>query len=416
MRRNIRSVAVRIGSLGSSTTAVALSSVVALPVLISQLGLSVWGNLAFAQSLGLMIATFANWGYQSFGQKQVAAKPRDIQVKVLFEATQVRVLLVALLYSGCCVFLFVFKQANFLALVACAGGYLISGLSNMWYFQGTDTTSRAVWLEAIPKIAAMWLAIGSLFISQSFEVFGIVFLIFSVLSSIISLSYLLGLSTALRAARTCLKAWSTIKRTWMGASASAASLVYMAFPTVLIGVIAPSALATYALLDRLIRFASLGLSPITASLQSWVLIDRAGSKIETTIRKSGLITLVYASTVGIGFTFSMNLASLIFADFTKIIPAPLVILAAATISASVSTQVLGPAFLGSQQNLKYQFAAASAGALAWIAIGPLGIIYFSGLGAQSALALAEFTVLFVQAIRVASIRRNALGGRGLDLE
>jgi len=413
MPRNIKSIAIRVGSLGSATTSVAVSSAVTFPVLLSQLGLSAWGNLAFAQALGLMIATLGNWGYQGFGQKLVAAKPREIQVGVLFEATQLRVLVVTLLFSASCALLFVYKSDNFLALSACAGAYLFIGLSNTWYFQGTDTTYRAVWLEALPKIAAMWVAIGSLILYGSFLVFSLVFLLCSFVASSIPLLKVLGPSTILRAARTCFQSVAALRKTWMGASASAVSLVYMVLPTVMIGIVAPLALPTYALLERLIRFASLGLSPITASIQSWVLIDQADQRIEITIRKSRLTIFVFALVVGFGFTCFINFLASYMVDFSQSVPLALIVLAALTLSASVTTQVLGSAFLGAQNNLKYQLFAAGSGAIAWILVGPLGILFFNGFGAQCALAVAELTVLVVQVIRVSSIRRNALTERGV---
>ncbi len=413
MARNIKSFAIRVGSLGSATTSVAVSSAVAFPVLLSQLGLSAWGNLAFAQALGLMIATLGNWGYQGFGQKLVAAEPREIQVGVLFEATQLRVFVVTILFSASCALLFVYKSENFLALSACAGAYLFIGLSNTWYFQGTDTTSRAVWLEALPKIVAMWVAIGSLFLNGSFLVFSLVFLLGSFIASLIPILKLLGLSKTLRATRTCFQSVTAIKKTWMGASASAVSLVYMALPTVIVGIGAPLALPTYALLERLIRFASLGLSPITASIQSWVLIDQAGQKIEMTIRKSKVTIFVFAVAVGFGFVVIVNFLALYMVDFSQSISLALIVISASTLAASVSTQVLGSAFLGAHKDLKYQFFAAGSGAIAWMLVGPLGIHFFSGFGAQCALALAELTVLVVQMIRVSSIRRNALTKRGV---
>jgi hypothetical protein len=411
-----RSITKRIGSLGSATSSVAISSALAFPVLLTQLGLSAWGDLAFAQALGLVIATLANWGYQGFGQSLVAAKPRDLQLSILFEATRLRAFVVTILFSICFVFLLVFKQENFFTLSACAGAYLLSGLSNIWYFQGTDTTSKAVWLEALPKIVAMWAAISALLLSGSFLVFSIAFLACSIISSVIPLLHLLGLQAVFRAITTCTQAVGSMKKTWTAASASATSLVYMAFPTVIIGVIAPTALPTYALLERLIRFASLGLSPITASIQSWVLLDQVGEKIEQTIRKAKYVILTYAVAVGFGFVATTHLLRLVFPDLSESLPLHFVLIAAATLSSSVSTQVLGAAFLGSQKNLKYQFAAAGFGALAWLALGPFAIAVIGGLGAQLALALSEVCVLVVQAYRVASIRRESRSAKGASGE
>jgi len=410
--QRVRSISKRISSLGSATSSVAISSALAFPVLLAQLGLSTWGDLAFAQALGLMIATLANWGYQGFGQKLIAAQPKEIQLNLLFEATQLRAFVVTILFSTCCVFLFVFKQGQFLILSACAGAYLLSGLSNIWFFQGTDTTSKAIWLEALPKIAAMWAAIGALLLSGSFLVFSLAFLTCSMISSLIPLLDLLGIRTLLKAVTTCSQAIGSMKKTWMGAGASATSLVYMAFPTVIIGVISPLALPAYALLERLIRFGSLGLSPITASIQSWVLIDQVGERLELVIRKTKYIILAYAIAVGVGFAVTIYLLRLGFSDISEVLPLPLVLIAAATLASSVSTQVLGVAFLGSQKNLKYQLVAASAGAMAWLTLGPFAIAAIGGLGAQLALALAEACVLLVQAGRVASIRREAITAKG----
>lgn len=416
MNARIKSVASRVASLGSATTSVALSSILAFPILINLLGLTEWGKLAFAQALGLIVATVANWGYQNYGQKLVAGMTKSNQISILFQAAQIRFFATATIFVACCLFLAIAMPEDALALCAGAAGYFINGLSNIWYFQGTDQTRKAVVLEAIPKILSMWLAIFALLMQGSLLAFCLVFFAISFFGSIFALLKLIGLTLTSKAARTCFQSVHTMSRSWMGAAASAVSLVYMTIPIVVVGILAPAALPMYALLERLIRFTSLGLSPVTASIQSWVLIDQATQKLEVTIKKIAVVLLVYTIGAAMGFGFLLSGLGYLLPRSDAAIPTVLALLASVTLAASLSTQVLGPAFLASQTNLKFQLTSASAGALSWLAMGPVGILLLQGFGAQLALAFAEVMVLLIQATRVASIRRKAVRQKGKRVE
>jgi len=407
----LRRVFLRISSLGLTTMSVALTSLITFPIIVSQLGLTTWGKLAFAQSFGLIIATVANWGYQSFGPKLVAAMPIESEFNVLFEAARARFFLAGSLFISCCVVLVVSRPEDALALCMGVGAYLLHGLTFMWFFQGSDKTAKAFWYEALPKILAMWASVSIFFIDKSLLAFCCTFLFFSLLGSSISIVRLMGLTKVLSAALTSYKSVPFLRQSWMGASTSGISLVYMAFPTVLIGLIAPSALATYALLERLIRFSALGLSSVTASIQSWILIDRAQNRVDETILKAIKVVFMYSVLSGGVFFTVMTQFRRFIPDAESLITMPLAGFAALTLSATLTTQVLGTSFLSSAHNLKFLFYSASAGALVWIASGPIGIYIFHGEGAQIALAFAECTVLLVQLIAVLRVRRNQIRNR-----
>lgn len=372
------------------------------------MGLTNWGKLAFSQSLGLIIATVANWGYQSFGAKMVAALPVDRQLRVLFEATRARVFLAGLLYILCCVGVVIGRPEDSLALCMGAGAYLLNGLTFMWFFQGSDKTAKAFWYEALPKILAMCASVIVLFVDSSLLAFCFTFFFISLFGSSISIVKLIGLREVLRAAFTSYKSIPFLKQSWMGASTSGISLVYMAFPTVLIGLIAPSALATYALLERLIRFTALGFSSVTASIQSWILIDRAQARVDETIQKGIKVAFIYAISSGVVFFSALTQFGAIIPDAASFITMPLAGFAALTLSSSLTTQILGTSFLSSTSNLKYLFYSALAGALVWISLGPIGIIIYDGEGAQMALAFAECAVLGVQLLSVMRVRREEI--------
>jgi O-antigen/teichoic acid export membrane protein len=397
----------RAGTLGSATTAVALSSILSFPILLAQLGLSSWGKLAFAQALGLIVATFANWGYQSFGQRLVAGKTPKLQLEVLLDAARIRFLLSTSLFGICCLIILVLMPADFLAVASGAGAYMIGGLNYMWYFQGTDRTARALWFEAVPKIGAMWISILTLFLGGSLLTFSITFLFFSLITSLTSSIYLLGASRVFKSVSTCFLALNVMKATWPAAGSSALSLTYMAFPTVFVGLVAPSSLPTYALLERLVRFTSLALVPLTASIQSWLLIDEMNKKIDETIRKGVSIIGIYALVSGTVFWLGTYLFAETVAVADSQIPIVFISLASITLVSTISTQVIGPSFLSGSKNLKYVLISAGAGSIAWIITGPMLILNTGGIGAQASLAIAELTVLVVQLTRISAIRRGS---------
>jgi len=411
-----RRVASRISSFGLTTISIAITSFATFPIIISQLGLTTWGKLAFAQSLGLIIATVANWGYQSFGPKLVADLPTERQLDVLFEATRARFFLAGSLFISCCVVLVISRPEDALALCMGVGAYLLNGLTFMWFFQGSDKTSKAFWFEALPKILAMWVSVNIFFVDRSLLAFCCTFLSVSLLGSSISTVKLIGLRKVLSAALTSYKSVPFLRQSWMGASTSGISLVYMAFPTVLIGLIAPSALATYALLERLIRFSALGLSSVTASIQSWILIDRAQKRYDETILKGVRASFMYSIFSGGLFFTALTLFGSLIPDSESLITMPLAVFAALTLSASLTTQILGISFLSSTHSLKYLLYSAMAGALAWLCVGPIGIYFYQGAGAQIALAFAECTVLAMQLISVLRARRTATLAQNVAVE
>lgn len=249
----------------------AVSGVLQVVVLVRLLGPRAWGDVALAQSAAALAGAAVGLGWSSVGASVIATHHPTTRVSLFAQSLVARGY--ALLLCAPVLFLVVFALSTVspwaIGLLAVAG--LLPVLGASWYFVGQGTPSRLLMRDALPQIAGMMT--GLLCASR----WGVAGLATAVLVGNLVAVWLgvrgvmddgplalTRLHTSPRGAyRFMVQHRDALVASWAGSVNS-----YM--PTIIVARLAATALPSFALADRLLRYALAGFSPVVQFAQGWV--------------------------------------------------------------------------------------------------------------------------------------------------
>lgn len=267
---NSRSQLARFGSVGLFAGAPvlgALAPLVLTIVVTRTLGAPGWASLALALAIGNASSTIAELGWGVVGSQRIARHPDDRQA-IYRTALASKLAALAVIAPGAAVIAWALAPADPFGAALISVGAASAALSPAWFFVGAGRPGLTLLCDAVPRLVLSVVAAALISIGASLAVYG-AGLILSTMSAWVLAAAIGGLpwlprKSDLRAAP------MTIHRQVVVVAGRAVSVLYTTIPSVILGALAPGAVALYAAVDRPLRMGVVVLGAIPARLQSYL--------------------------------------------------------------------------------------------------------------------------------------------------
>lgn len=286
------------GGFAVSMAVLAAISIVMIPVMITAAGPDGWSAIAVGQGVGTITAVAIAYGWNFSGPVTIARGDQRERWTEYAEAWRGRLLLAGpLLLVSSLVAALVSPHGVWLAVLGNVTTSVI-GLTASWYFVGTQQPWHLLGLETLPRVVGTAAAIG-LMLGGGSAALGLCAQAAGVLvaAGVCTRHVMRGAPRDL-----VLRPFGELLRVHRdGVTSTLLSAVYLVLPLVLISFfVTPTALAAFAVLDRVQKQVYVASSPLTKALQGWVptgdedgLLGRAGRAL--------LVGAGIASTMTVGF-------------------------------------------------------------------------------------------------------------------
>ncbi|MCG7418785.1 hypothetical protein MHY30_14860 [Microbacterium sp. ACRRU] len=391
----------------------AVAPLIVIPVITGSFGGEAWAAVAVAQSVGSAAAVIVELGWGLNGPQRVARARGQVRSQLYLLSLVTKGIVVVLLVAPVMVTMQILAPTEVGNAQIVAVGYLITGLSPVWFFIGEGRPLRILLFDAMPRlIAAVIPAILIVVFDFGLEAYAAGLLVGGLVPP------LLGLTTA-RPPRNFVRRFGlrrlvrAIRAQGGALGGRAASALYIALPITLVGIAAPAALVLFSAVERMMRLGLALLASIPNSLQSWVGAPPATAHVER--RRRVQLALVFNAVLGLiaglGFTWVAPSAARILFSGTTEVDHSIAALAGLVIFITCTSRATGGLGLVAYRRVPAIAVSAVVGAC----VGVPAILVFASYGgvagAYAAEILAELCVLAVQvaALARAGVFRRSRG-------
>jgi O-antigen/teichoic acid export membrane protein len=265
-QRVIRHLGLYVGA----TVLSALSPLVYIPTVAHGFGSSGWGAIALGQSVGSAAAVLVAFGWIFDGPRRLAETPSIEHSSLLHSAIASQLYLLICAATVALPVAMLLAGAHAAAAAMSALAVVVGGLSPTWYFIGRSEPGRVLLLDGLPKITGS--VAGSLLLAGGAS------LLFLPVAQLVVAG--VGVLAAVRVGSGTFRlplskfrpraVFRLLRFQAPFAATQLSSIVYINLPVTLVAGVAPRGLASFAAVDRLFRFGTTAMSPLTQLTQGWV--------------------------------------------------------------------------------------------------------------------------------------------------
>ncbi len=249
-----------------------VTSLLAIPVIISVVGAATWGSLAVAQAIGAIFAVGVGFGWGIIGPAQVAGLTASARGQFFKDSLVSRVLLFA-----CALPAYIVTVLVVLGTRADIGAFLIGGISTVlvavgsgWFFVGEAQPARLLANESVPRALGTIAGAALLFVTHSLVLFVVVQLVGILIS--------IGMTTRSINARhrdgalnlSVRQGFTRLKASYASMVTAGTAALYVNVPLIVVSAVVPLATPVYAAAEKIQRFALLAMSPFTQVVQGYI--------------------------------------------------------------------------------------------------------------------------------------------------
>ncbi len=385
--------------VGLSLGALAIS----FPLLIQVTGPLLWGKIALGQTIGSLTSLFVLFGWGVVGPTSVALlKPAERPAyfaSSFFSRLAIAAIVVPI---GAVVVGLLVRRLEPVIFVSFAA-VAVGGLGGSWYFIGEARPDRNLLFDALPRLGGILVGIGVLVYLKSAISYASAQLLGALVAASLSLAVVQRDSAQplLSSARGALRRL-TGQASAVGTAAVAAT--YTASPVIIMGVIAPTFLAQYALLDKLVKIANTAFSVLLQILQGWVPArsDLAAARRRVAVRLSVGVGTVAA----VGWALLLPVVGNLLSGGAISLGPSLSVPSGIAVGLIVISQCTGLVLLASDGRMSVVFVSTLSGAALGIPSILVGAVVFGAVGVAWAVTLSEGVVLAIQIVALARGRRS----------
>jgi O-antigen/teichoic acid export membrane protein len=268
---NIKQIALRIGKFAISVGASTIIALVTIPLLIINLGIENWGDLALIQSLSIFFGIFVSFGWGVIGPSVVATTPNEQRRAVYGESVIVRGWLYILACFAQIAVLLTITDISPITIIIGTVASLLPYLGANWFYIGEVRPRHLLYYDTLPRIAGSLAGLLLvIFLSPSLNVYFLTILLFNLLLPVIAFKIIRPQNVLIPLQRQ----FSILRSQLHGLSVAALASFYVNVPIVIVQVLLPPALPYFALAERFFKYANVAFSPITQTLQGWIPEDK----------------------------------------------------------------------------------------------------------------------------------------------
>ncbi|KRC60461.1 hypothetical protein ASE14_05425 [Agromyces sp. Root81] len=402
------------GGYGASVVVSGIVSIAVIPAVIILAGADAWAAIAIAQAVAGFAFVIAVFGWGVTGPTRVAALPSEQRGGYYLGSLVSRGWL-TLLVTPPSIVLAALMQPDYVLLVALTvTSGIIAALGAGWFFVGERSPTRFLLLDTLPRTVGTIVGAGALMLTHDAVWFagvqGAGALCATVLSSISILRRYRGWRLDLRP----VPAFRRLRGQTPEVAMSATSAVYVNLPIIVVQLMLPQAVATFALAERIMRLALYSTRPIVQMAQGYV----PATPPEEQLRRARLVVKA-ALVLGLLGTAAYTLLGPWIGDLLSGGELSIDLALAASfglaLGALLASQLTGFACLTAFERTRTLAVSTIAGAVVGgILLVPLAFLI--GLpGVALAMAAAELAVLAVQLHALRSVLRPPVDGAKVRL-
>jgi hypothetical protein len=316
-------------------------ALISIPAMISAEGANAWGAIATGQTIGVVGSIAIMYGWGLTGPAAVArATPQEV-LREYRESVKTRFFLLPLVFVPGCVLSFVWGAASPLLSVLGFVSTAVLGLRGNWLFVGKGSPYLLLAYETIPRSIATAVGVVLMVYFDAGAAVGLALQTVGLIAALVATtSWVYSRAGNLDERLPIRPVGDLLKVHRHGVVAGIVGASYGAAPLLIVGVIAPSVVPTFALLARVQSQIYTGASPLLDALQGWV--PRAEPELVKKRAWLACAITAAASTLGIG-VFSLLGPPLVGALGASTVFAPYaaIVLTAVVIAMSLLAQVTG---------------------------------------------------------------------------
>lgn len=274
---------------------------VSLPTVVKHLGTEAWTSIALGQAIGGFAGVATGFGFDVFGPTAIAAS-RDGRRQYFADSLVARALALVGVSSITIPISIALGGEYALVTAITVFGACVGALGAGWVLIGAD---RPIWFalfDAGPRLVATASGLTAVALGASattYALIGVAGSLAAVGAGIVAVTRLDA--SPVSAGRAVRSAMSTMRSQTGAVAVGGAAALYTAAPVVIVSAVAPGGLATYAVVDKLVRFTTAGLNVIVQMYQGWVPAPDDDATFAKRARFALRSNALIAVTVGVAF-------------------------------------------------------------------------------------------------------------------
>ncbi|BDZ44140.1 polysaccharide biosynthesis C-terminal domain-containing protein [Naasia aerilata] len=296
-RARVRKLASLLSGFSANVLLNSLTAVAVIPVIIAISGPGAWAGVAVGQSAGSIGAVILALGWGFNGPTLVAVAGAVGRAEIVRHSLAARLLVLPLVGGLSLAATLWLAPGDPVVSAGSCLAVLVPGLGFSWFFIGERRSGALLLMDATPRALGAIVGVVLLVLTGVLAAFVVIQVLFAAAGVLASLRTLTRRYPA-EARRVDIKGMLADVRAQAFAGLTVAtSTVYLALPTLVLALLAPSAIPAYAIADRIARFSLVAVTPMYQWLQSWVpsaAPGEIGRRIRATVLASVLTAIVLA--------------------------------------------------------------------------------------------------------------------------
>lgn len=267
----------------------AVASLVIIPSMIAASGPTAWGRIASGQSVGAVAAVIIAFGWGMSGPARIAKATPAERLNQYAESliAKLSLSLPAFAISFGIAYIIGGDYRVFSGLGALSTASV--GLTANWYFVGLSQPYVLLIVETVPRVLGTAIGIALMVYGGS-ALSGIAMQLFGMVGAFVfSTLWILHRPENVRRIN-CRSLWLILGEQRHGVISSVTGTAYISAPIVIVGLVAPSALPVYAIIDKVQRQVTAATTPYVTVLQGWVPRPASIQQIMKRVRTALLVT------------------------------------------------------------------------------------------------------------------------------
>lgn len=260
----------RLGTFALTVGASTVVGLLAIPVITRVVGADAWAVQVLVQSQASLFGVLVAFGWGTVGPGLVASTAPEKRPQLFLDSLVTRVYLLLLAAPLMILLMNVLRPAESLFVSIASVAYLLPFVGASWYFVGEGRPMRLFLFDALPQLLGTVGGLAVLIATQNFTLMVLTQLVFNTAAVVASSVVILRRGRHLKATFAPSNSIKQMSRQRHGVITAATGSFYVNLPMVVVNTFIPSHLDTYAIADRLFRFAVTAFSPVLQFVQGWI--------------------------------------------------------------------------------------------------------------------------------------------------
>ncbi|MDQ0768572.1 O-antigen/teichoic acid export membrane protein [Pseudarthrobacter defluvii] len=261
----------RVGTFALTVGAGTVVGLLAIPVTTRVVGADAWAVQVLVQTLATLFGVIVAFGWGTIGPGLVASLGRKDRPQLFLDSLITRAYLFLLTAPAMMIVLAVLRPREVLFVCVASAAYLMPFVGASWYFVGEGRPMRLFLFDALPQLLGTVLGVGILVMTHDLTSLVATQLVFNLCAVVISAMVIFrggaGHLVAIFSLRNSVRQLAQQRH---GVITAATGSFYVNLPMLVVNMLIPAQLASYAITDRLFRFAVTAFSPVLQFVQGWI--------------------------------------------------------------------------------------------------------------------------------------------------